>query len=265
VVGPRRRLRVPQLKMDVVEAASGLAARADVAGIMLDVDGTLAPIVPRPELARVLPEVPSLLERLISRVGVVAVISGRRSDEVRALVDVPGLEVVGTHGLERIAEIDAAAMAAITEVASAAGAWVEPKGAAVAVHFRALPDPDAAAQAAAEPLTAVAAAHGLELVPGRAILELMPVGAPRKGDAVESLVEEKELEAVLFAGDDVGDLHAFTALRRLRSVGLWTCSVVAGGPEVSPAVVETADLVVDGPGGVVELLRAIAHALDAPT
>jgi trehalose 6-phosphate phosphatase len=250
--------------MDLDEAVSGLVARAQGGGIMLDVDGTLAPIVPRPELARVLPEVPSLLERLVRRVGVVAVISGRRSDEVRTLVDVPGLEVVGTHGLERTAEIAAAALTAITEIASDVGAWVEPKGAAVAVHFRALPDPDAAVQAAAGPLTAVAAAHGLELVPGRAILELMPVGAPRKGDAVQLLVEGDDLEAVLFAGDDVGDLDAFTTLRRLRSAGLWTCAVAADGPEVSVAVIEAADLVVDGPRGVVELLRSIADRLEEP-
>jgi trehalose 6-phosphate phosphatase len=265
VVGPLRRMRLAPVKMDIDEAVSALVTRADGAGIMLDVDGTLAPIVPRPELARVLPEVPSLLDRLVRRVGVVAVISGRRSDEVRTLVDVPGLEVVGTHGLERTAEIDAAAMAAITEVASDVGAWVEPKGAAVAVHFRALPDPDAAVQAAAGPLTAVAAAHGLELVPGRAILELMPVGAPRKGDAVQLLVEGDDLDAVLFAGDDVGDLDAFTTLRRLRSTGLWTCAVAADGPEVSVAVTEAADLVVDGPRGVVALLRSIADALDAAT
>lgn len=254
-----------KVKMDVDEAVSGIVARAGHAGIMLDVDGTLAPIVPRPELARVLPDVPSLLERLVRSVGVVAVISGRRSDEVRTLVDVPGLEVVGTHGLERTAEIDPVAMAAITEIASDVGAWVEPKGAAVAVHFRALTDPDAAVQAAAGPLTTVAAAHGLELVPGRAILELMPVGAPRKGDAVQLLVERDDLEAVLFAGDDVGDLDAFTALGRLRSAGLWTCAVAADGPEVSVAVTETADLVVDGPRGVVELLRSVADALDPAT
>ena len=251
--------------IEAADVPAAIAAHAAHAGIFLDVDGTLAPIVPRPELARVLPDVPSILERLIRRVGVVAVISGRRSDEVRGLVDVPGLEVVGTHGLERTAEIDAAAMAAITEIASAAGAWVEPKGAAVAVHFRSLPDPDAAARAAVGPLTELAAAHGLELVPGRAILELMPVGAPRKGDVVESLAERRELEAVLYAGDDVGDLDAFTALRRLRSTGRWACSVAAGGPEVSPAVLDAADLIVDGPGGVVDLLRSIADALDEAT
>ena len=117
-------------------------------------------------------------------------------------------------------------------------------------------------RAAAGSLTAVAAAHGLELVPGRAILELMPVGGPRKGDAVQLLVEGDALEAVLFAGDDVGDLDAFAALRRLRAAGLWTCAVAAGGPEVSAAVLEAADVVVEGPRGVVELLSAIADELE---
>jgi trehalose 6-phosphate phosphatase len=242
-----------------------LVARADRAGIMLDVDGTLAPIVPRPEQARVLPEVPAILGRLVARVGVVAVISGRPSDQVRGLVDVPGVEVVGTHGLERVDAMDPAALAAIEGVATSVGAWVEPKGAAAAVHFRALPDPDAAAAAAGGPLSQVAAEHGLELVPGKAILELMPVGAPRKGDAVQLLVEGEDLDAVLFAGDDVGDLDAFATLARLRSGGLWTCAVAAGGPDVSPAVIEAADLVVEGPAGVVALLGALADAFEGRT
>src|SRR5918992_3430249 len=145
------------------EVVSGLVARARRAGILLDVDGTLAPIVPRPELARVLPDVPSLLARLAPRVGVVAVISGRPAEQVRALVDVPRVEVVGTHGLEDEGAMDPDVLAAIEEVAAAAAAWVEPKGAAAAVHFRGLPDPEWAATAAAEGLAAVAAANDLEV------------------------------------------------------------------------------------------------------
>jgi trehalose 6-phosphate phosphatase len=90
----------------------------------------------------------------------------------------------------------------------------------------------------------------------------VPVGAPRKGDAVQLLVEGEDLEAVLFAGDDVGDLDAFAALDRLRAGGLWTCTVAAGGPDVAPAVTDAADLVVQGPAGVVALLGALADALD---
>lgn len=248
--------------MRIEEAVSGVVAHADGAGIMLDVDGTLAPIVPRPELARVLPEVPSILDRLVRRVGVVAVISGRRSKDVRGLVDVPDLEIVGTHGLEGLAAIDPAAMAAIEEVAATVGAWVEPKGAAAAVHFRALPDPDGAAEAVAGHLATIGGEHGLELVPGKAILELMPVGGPRKGRVVELLAEGDRLEAVLFAGDDVGDLDAFAALARLRAAGTWTCAVVAEAPETAAEVIAAADLVVPGPSGVVALLGAIADELD---
>ena len=73
------------------EVPAAIAARAPRAGVFLDVDGTLAPIVARPELARVLPEIPPMLARLVGRLDVVAVISGRPSEQVRELVDVDGV------------------------------------------------------------------------------------------------------------------------------------------------------------------------------
>ena len=249
--------------MELADAVAGIARGADRAGVFLDIDGTLAPIVARPELAVVLPQIPEMLERIARRVAIVALVSGRASEDVRRIVDAPGVRIVGTHGLEDEPPLARGALREIEAVAETVGAWVEEKGAAVAVHFRALPDPAGAAETAAGPLTQVAAAYGLELVPGKAILELMPVGAPRKGDAVELLVEEAGLEAVLFAGDDVGDLDAFAALDRLRTAGLWTCAVVAAGPDVSPAVIDVADLAVDGPEGVTGLLRSLADELES--
>jgi trehalose 6-phosphate phosphatase len=250
------------MTMRVEDVVAEVVARSDRAGIMLDLDGTLAPIVSRPEDVQVLPGVHGILERLAGRVATVALISGRASGDVRRVVDVPGVRIVGTHGLEDEPPLAPDTLRRIEEVAETVGAWVEVKGAAVAVHFRALPDPAAAAEATAGPLGRVAAAHGLELVPGKAILELMPVGAPRKGDAVQLLVEGDDLQAVLFAGDDVGDVDAFATLERLRAGGLWTCAVAASGPDVAPAVIEGADLVVEGPAGVVGLLGAIAEQLD---
>jgi trehalose 6-phosphate phosphatase len=259
-----RRLRVdPELAgVEVANAVAGIARGADRAGIFLDVDGTLAPIVPRPELAHVLPEIPPILGRLAKRVAVVAAISGRPSSQVRELVDVEGVLAVGTHGLEDEPPMAPEALAAIEAAAADVGAWVENKGAAAAVHFRGLDDPEAAAAAAEPALAEVAAAHRLELLGGKRILELTPPG-PRKGGSVVRLTREHDLGTVLFAGDDVGDLDAFAVLRRLRTEGIWTCGVVARGPETPPEVAAAADLAVDGPEGIAALLGAIAGELDA--
>jgi trehalose 6-phosphate phosphatase len=247
--------------VDEGELVRAIVDRAERTGIFLDLDGTLAPIVATPDLARVLPDVPVVLARLALRLAVVAVVSGRRSEEVRRLVDVDGVEAVGTHGLETEPPIAPDAMREIRDAASAVGAWVEPKGAAAAVHFRGVEDPWKAAAEAEPALAAVAAAHGLELLGGKRILELMPAGRPRKGGAVERLAREHGLGAVVFAGDDVGDLDAFAALGRLRPEGVWTCGVVARGPETTPEVAAAADLAVDGPEGVVALLARLADAL----
>jgi trehalose 6-phosphate phosphatase len=239
-------------------------ASPSAAGIFLDLDGTLAPIVARPELARVLPQVPDVLARLVGRVAVVAVVSGRPVEQVRELVDVGGVEAVGTHGLDAVDPMPPAVLREIQEVATSVGAWVEPKGAAVAIHFRNVEDPLAAATAAEPALAAVAAANRLELIGGKRILELTPAGLPRKGGAVERIVDDRGLGVAVFVGDDVGDLDAFEALGRLRATGVWTCAIASQGAETASAVVDAADLVVPGPPAVLELLTSIADALDAP-
>jgi trehalose 6-phosphate phosphatase len=248
-------IRVPE----VVREISALAPRA---GVFLDVDGTLAPIVERPELARVLPEIPPVLARLAARLDVVALVSGRPSDQVRDLVDVDGVLVVGTHGLEDERPLAPEILDEIRSAAAAVGAWVERKGAAAAVHLRGLEDPEAAETALAGKLAVVAATHDLEVVPGKRILELAPAGRPRKGGAVERIARDRALDAVLFVGDDVGDLDAFAALDRLRTRGTWTCAVAASGRETPAEVVAAADLAVDGPAGVASLLGSIGDALE---
>jgi trehalose 6-phosphate phosphatase len=249
--------------IDRRDVVAEIARRPERAGVFLDVDGTLAPIVAKPELARVIPEIPPILARLAERLAVVAVISGRPSDQVRELVDVDGVLVVGTHGLEDEPPIDPTVLDDIREVAATVGAWVEPKGAAAAVHFRGVEDPLAAATAAEPALAAVAAANGLEVLGGKRILEITPAGLRRKGGAVERIANQGRLEVVVFAGDDVGDLDAFEALGRLRATGAWTCGIASQGSETASAVVDAADLVVPGPPGILELLDEIADAVES--
>jgi trehalose 6-phosphate phosphatase len=230
------------------------------AGVLLDFDGSLAEIVARPELAEPVPGAREALASLVERYRVVAVVTGRRSEEIDRMLDAPGVRLLGVYGLED-AEHTPVSPSLLERTRAAAAvvpvAWVEDKGATVAVHFRQALDPLGAREALLRALAPLAEAEGLELVEGKMVVELMP-DRPRKGGAVLRLAEELDLQGVLFAGDDVADLEAFEALDRLEAEGVLALRVAVRGPETPAALVEAADVVVDGPAGLVELLRALA-------
>lgn len=200
------------------------------------------------------------LAALIGRYRVVAILTGRRSEEVAGLVDVPGLRYYGLYGMEEAAPELLTAVASLAEAAAAAvpGAWVEDKRASIAVHYRQATDPAGARVALVRSLREVASSAGLEVVQGKMVVELVPAGRPRKGGAVERLVGEHALRAALFAGDDEADLDAFAALDRLGSNGLLAVKVAVRGDETPPSLLDSADVVVEGPEGLVELLRQLA-------
>jgi trehalose 6-phosphate phosphatase len=187
---------------------------------------------------------------------------------------VPGLIAAGHYGAERWQDgtltaapaPDGVAMARralpdlLAEAGAANGTRLEDKGNALAVHTRQAADPEAALDRLREPLGALAAEAGLTLEPGRFVLELRPPGID-KGAALRALVSERGARAVLFCGDDLGDLAAFATLRDLRAEGVPGCAVASRSAE-SPQVAAAADLVVDGPPGVVRLLAELAGELD---
>lgn len=255
---------------------AALLARPDRAVVALDFDGTLAPIVPDPTAARAHPAALSALARLTPRLDSVVVVTGRPATlavEYAGLAAFVGgvgrVTVLGQYGLERwdsttgrlvtplVAPAVAAARTALPAVLAAVGladqVWVEDKGQAFAVHTRRAPDPVAAFDRLTGALDQLAAAHGLLLEPGRLVLELRPQGVD-KGVALTDYLTERSAGAVLYAGDDLGDLPAFAAVERLRSTGVPGVTVCSGSAEVH-AVADRADLVVDGPAGVVDLLR----------
>jgi trehalose 6-phosphate phosphatase len=156
-----------------------------------------------------------------------------------------------------------AARQALPGVLSQAGApdgtWVEDKGDALAVHTRRAAAPEPALDQLRGPLKDLAERLGLVAEPGRMVIELRPPGAD-KGTALTGLVTERAADAVLFCGDDLGDLPAFAAIRALRADGIPGCAAASASAE-SPQVAAAADLVVDGPEGIVALLAAIATEL----
>jgi trehalose 6-phosphate phosphatase len=224
--------------------------------VALDYDGTLAPVVERPSEAVPAPGAVEALRALVT---------GRPADvvvDLGGLADVPGLVVLGQYGAQRGAEgrttspqplpgVDVLRRA-LPEVLAAEGAQLEDKGLALVVHTRPSPEPAGALERLTGPVTALARAQGLEVHPGRLVLELRPPGFDKRG-ALLSLCDPQP-SAVLFAGDDVGDLPAFDAVEQLRARGVAGVLVCSASDEGPPQLRERADVVVDGPAGVVELL-----------
>ncbi|MEV4838863.1 trehalose-phosphatase [Nonomuraea sp. NPDC049486] len=240
--------------------------------IGLDFDGTLSPIVPDPDTAVVHPGAPPVLAELGRHVGAVAIVTGRPPAKVLelgpALKDVPGLVILGHYGFERWEDGRTSAPPPPAGVPRAKAklplllgslgvtdAAIEDKGRAVAVHTRRCADPEGTLARLREPLAALAAEHGLVVEPGRMVLEVRPSGMD-KGHALGAFLTERSARSVLFVGDDLGDLAAFDAV---RSSGLPGVTVCSGSTEVT-ALAERADIVVDGPEGVVALLRELTSA-----
>ena len=263
------------------EGRAGLAAiRQDpgTALIAMDFDGTLSPIVADPREARAHPGAVAGLRGLAGLVGTLAVITGRpamEAVELGGFGSIPGLIVLGHYGWERwedgalaapppppgVATARARLPELLAEAGAPEGTRIEDKGSALAVHTRRTADPAAALAAVADPLADLAAASGLTLEPGRLVIELRPPGMD-KGSALTALAAERKSGAILFAGDDLGDLPAFGAVRALRAAGHPGLTVCSASGEVSELAAE-ADLVVAGPDEVAALLSALARSLGA--
>ena len=289
---PRARTQEGQAGLDALLADPSRALIAS------DFDGTLSPIVPDPAAARGHPGAAAALASLAPLAGTVAIITGRPAADAVVLggfSDVPGLIVLGHYGAERWEDGTVTAAAAPDGVEEArrllpqvlarvgvslvshddnatsrdkatfpnapglTGVTIEDKGTALAVHTRRASDPVGALELLRAPLEDLAAQAQLALEPGRFVLELRPHGID-KGAALQGLVAERAAGVVLFCGDDLGDLAAFAAVRSLRSSGVPGCTVASASPEAE-AVTEAADVVVDGPAGVVALLESLAGAI----
>ena len=218
-----------------------------------DFDGTLAPIVAEPGAAAILPEALDALRRLQRSLGHVAVISGRSTPDLAARVPVEGVELLGDYGLVEPSPADLEALAAFNLEAEAGvgRGRVERKGASTSVHFRDSPELGPRLLAALEP---VARRHGLQIRPGRLVLEVMPQ-AGNKESALQRLIERHRPEAVVWAGDDAGDANA---LRLVAGLPIPHLAVGVSSPEAAAEIFEACDVVVEEARGAAELLSRLA-------
>lgn len=275
IAGPQAGFEVSGLSTTAQAAWRSAMAEPDQLLVVLDYDGTLAPIVADPEQARPEPGALDVLARLAHRVARVAIVTGR---PVHTLVHLAGLDaligsrlvVLGAYGTEswdaRTGQYEvpdpgpaiARARARLRTLVdqAPAGTWLEDKGRAVAIHTRRAGDPAGVFGALRPAVEALAAELGLGFEPGRAVLEVREPGAD-KGDAVRRLVAESSPRVLVYVGDDLGDIPAFTAAAGLRAGGVAALRVGVASPEREwPEGL--VDVLVDGPAGVLDLLRMLA-------
>jgi trehalose 6-phosphate phosphatase len=237
--------------MDGDALLARLAEAPRDAAILLDVDGTLAPIVARPELARVPEETRAEVRRVAGTYRLVACISGRPGADAARLVGVEGVEYVGVHGLEL--EPEAEQWRARLAGFAAEVDWpVEDKGLSVSFHYRGAEDEEQA-RVKLELVAARAEEQGLDARFGRKVLEVRPPVKADKGTAVRHLLTRAGLRRALYAGDDTTDLDAFNGLDRLELA----VRVAVASKEGPRELVDRADLVVESPERLLDVLRLL--------
>ena len=250
-------------------------------GLVFDIDGTLSPIAPAPDMARLHPAVPSLLKQASNYPGVhVAIMTGRAIENGATMVNVPGLTYIGTHGLEwstglpsehsvqveQEAETYIQPGRALLDLAEQhlsmlPGFLIERKRIGGAVHYRLCPDPEQARSRILALLQEPARQLNMVLSEGKQVVEIKTPLQVNKGRALRKFAERLALRGVLFAGDDRTDLDAVKEIATLRDEGLAALSIVVRHTDTLPELLASADIVVEEVEGMVELLREVVNEL----
>jgi trehalose 6-phosphate phosphatase len=265
-----------------VEALEPLRSDPAHAAVLLDIDGTLAPIVRHAADAHVSEATRTLLIEISRRYRLVGCVSGRRATTARQIVSIGSIAYVGNHGGELLRpgatrpELDPDLTAwservrefaerVYTAELQRARVRSEDKQAIAAFHWRGAPDEEAAAALVRE-IARRAEEEGFAVHWGRKVLEVRPPVALDKGLGVTALLQSaagpdngSSVSGALYVGDDSTDIDAFRALRALVEAGtlrLAVC-VAVGSEETPPELAERADLIIDGQNGVRRLLEAL--------
>lgn len=188
-------------------------ARNPEALLAFDFDGTLAPIVDHPDNAAMRPATRELLRRLCAKRRV-AVISGRAVTDLERLVGGLDVLLVGNHGAEgplgiRQSTRDLVASwhsILVSRLSKYPEVRIENQGASLSLHYRAAPEAREAIVRAIRPL-------GAYMLPGKMVINVIPNGAPDKGDALTALARKLTATTILYVGDDITDEYAFMRMK----------------------------------------------------
>ncbi|HST86456.1 MAG TPA: trehalose-phosphatase [Kineosporiaceae bacterium] len=255
-------------------ALDALAADPATSALILDFDGVLSPIVDDPTTSAMPGEVAAIVGRLAKRLGLVAVISGRPVEFLANRIQLDGVRLIGSYGIEEfqdgVRRLHPEAERWLEPVSEAAEALaeifpesseirIERKSVSVAVHWRQAGDLTAAGAAVRHATGRIAARTGLQSEPGKFVEELRPPIEIDKGSAVRTLLTAERPVTIAYAGDDLGDIPA---LRAVRSVSGYTL-IVDHGSETDPQLLALADETFAGTTGFAAWLTQLADATGA--
>jgi trehalose 6-phosphate phosphatase len=233
--------------------------------LAFDIDGTLAPIVDRPWDARVPDDVQRALATLAAR-RPVAVITGRAVNDARPMLGFSPRYLIGNHGAEGVPGFERASAAFervcrgwLDELSANGEPWrtlpgvtLEDKTCSLAFHYRRAADRDAARELLTARVQRFVPAP--TVLDDKCVINLVPPGAPDKGDALGALLVHSRCERALYVGDDVSDEAVF----RLRSPLVLSVRV-----ERHPN--SAADLYLKNQGEVPQLVQMLSRMLVRPT
>lgn len=261
------------LAADVVALIEPLRAVPDKSLLVLDFDGTLAPIVADPATAMAADGVVEALEALSQNYLMVAVVSGRPVDFLSEQLP-PSVYLSGLYGLESseaavrstnpqaeqwqpvIQEAVERSEAACGPGTALEGMDVEPKGLSLTLHARRRPNLEADVVDFARKL---GLEIGLDVRCAKLSVEIHPPVPANKGTVLRSLVEKSGATRVMMVGDDLGDIAAFEAIEQMALDAEIAVAVRIGvaGDEMPAVLAHSVQAIVAGPDEVVELMREL--------
>jgi len=251
---------------EVLERAIAVLDRRP-SGLVTDVDGTLSHIVPNPQDAAVSIEIKESLRRLLPRLDLLAVVTGRENEVARRMVGVEGLTYVGSYALDHVLEgpdtsnVRAAREEVLPFLSNIPCITLELKDVSFALHYRNCEDPAEVRSRLIEFVEPIALHNGAKIMEGKQVLEVVPGSLPDKASSFSKLVATASLSGAVFVGDDLADAAIFRAIRRNREQGFVGLGIGVVDDETPLAVRESADVTIDGVDAVQTFLVALADLM----
>lgn len=231
--------------------------------IITDIDGTISEIAPIPEDAYVDDSIRKELVNLKEKFKLVGVVSGRSALNAREMVGVEGLLYVGNHGLEFLKDDELHMLPEVkkylpkiretcsslesSDLSRLNGLRFEDKGICFCIHYRLSDDPENARRKILKNLQDDPQCNELKISEGRRIVELKPPVSCDKGTILENIIEEYNLEKVIYLGDDITDLDAFNKLKEMESKGkIRGASILVVSSEIPTYVIRNSSFFVNG-------------------